>query len=170
MSQAAPARHLLPSTTVKAHEVVQAAQQVEATIEVGLNDDNKSDPGYESDTLSAASTSVTSTIFDYVYENGRRYHKFREGQYLFPNDDAEQERENLKHEMIVKLLSNKLHLAPIPTDGGKIIDLGTGTGAWCIAMGDLYPSATLLGTDLSPIQSYVRPTITHVGFTGQSLA
>ena len=34
-------------------------------------------------------TSLRSYITDYVYENGRRYHRFREGRYNFPNDDVE---------------------------------------------------------------------------------
>lgn len=35
--------------------------------------------------------SLTSSVFNYTYENGRRYHAFREGQYFMPNDDQEQE-------------------------------------------------------------------------------
>lgn len=52
--------------------------------------DNQSmtDAGYDSDSASTASTSVTSSIWDFSFENGRRYHKFREGRYNFPNDDV----------------------------------------------------------------------------------
>jgi hypothetical protein len=32
------------------------------------------------------------------------------------------------------------------------LDIGTGTGAWAIEMGDAYPDAIVEGTDLSPIQ------------------
>lgn len=35
--------------------------------------------------------SLTSSVFNYTYENGRRYHAFRDGQYFMPNDDQEQE-------------------------------------------------------------------------------
>ena len=151
----------LPTTAEQKQEAAQAAQQAESTIEIGTTDDSGNGSSYDdSDAYSSFSASVTSSVFDYVYENGRRYHRFREGRYLFPNDDAEQERENIKHEMAVMLLSNKLHLAPISREGGRIVDLGTGTGAWAIAMGDLYPSATILGTDLSPIQPlYVPPNV-----------
>ena len=62
----------------------------------------------------------------------RRYHKFREGRYAFPNDESEQEREDMKHAMIVNLCGGKLHFAPIGDDLQNIIDLGTGTGIWCM--------------------------------------
>lgn len=40
------------------------------------------------------------------------------------------------------------------------LDLGTGTGIWCMEMGDLYPSATVTGLDLSPIQPiWVPPNV-----------
>jgi SAM-dependent methyltransferase len=48
-------------------------------------------------------------------------------------------------------LNKKLHLAPLDSPH-NILDLGTGTGIWAIDMADLYPSAHVLGTDLSPIQ------------------
>ena len=54
--------------------------------------------------------------------------------------------------MIRISLGNKLHLAPIDDKPGKILDVGTGTGIWAIEMGDDYPSAEVIGTDLSPTQ------------------
>lgn len=53
------------------------------------SDDVATDAGYESDNHTAASTSLAESIRDYIYENGRRYHRFREGRYNFPNDDVE---------------------------------------------------------------------------------
>ena len=42
----------------------------------------------------------------------------------------------------------------------SILDIGTGTGIWAIEMGDLYPSAQIIGTDLSPIQpQWVPPNV-----------
>lgn len=61
-------------------ETEAAAHQAEHTIEAGDEDDD----GYASDSASAASTSLSSSVRDYAFENGRRYHKFREGQYQFP--------------------------------------------------------------------------------------
>ncbi|KAI2617106.1 S-adenosyl-L-methionine-dependent methyltransferase [Hypoxylon sp. NC1633] len=117
------------------------------------------DAGYESDTETDTSISMTSTIWDFSFENGRRYHKFREGRYNFPNDDVEQEREDMKHAM-VKMLCQRLHFAPIGDNPLEILDVGTGTGIWAIEMGDTYPSATVLGIDLSPIQpQWVPPNV-----------
>lgn len=48
-------------------------------------------------------------------------------------------------------LDRKLHLAPLQSPH-NILDLGTGTGIWAIDMADAYPTAHVLGTDLSPIQ------------------
>lgn len=92
----------------------------------------RSDAGYESDGESTGSTSMDSSIRDYMYENGRRYHRFREGVYNFPNDDVEQEREDMKHAMVKLLCGQKLHFAPIGSYPQEILDMGTGTGIWAI--------------------------------------
>lgn len=59
-------------------------------------------------------------------------------------------------------MGNRLFLAPIGEEPGKILDVGTGTGIWAIEMGDDYPSAEILGTDLSPTQPswYVASRLT----------
>ncbi|KAI6088454.1 S-adenosyl-L-methionine-dependent methyltransferase [Hypoxylon rubiginosum] len=137
---------------------VEAVEQVGARAIVA-DSEFMSDAGYESDGASSASTSVSSSIWDFSFENGRRYHKFREGRYNFPNDDVEQERETMKHGM-VKQLCQQLHFAPIGDDPHEILDVGTGTGIWAIEIGDKYPSANVLGIDLSPIQpQWVPPNV-----------
>jgi ubiquinone/menaquinone biosynthesis C-methylase UbiE len=52
------------------------------------------------------------------------------------------------------LMKGKLYLAPLSAlkPPRKILDIATGTGDWAIQMGDLFPEATVIGTDLSPIQ------------------
>ncbi|KAF8850351.1 S-adenosyl-L-methionine-dependent methyltransferase [Acephala macrosclerotiorum] len=132
------------------------AHQAETTIEAG---NDFEDPGYETEADSRASTSIPSSVRDYAFEHGRRYHKFREGRYQFPNDESEQEREDMKHAMVVNLCGGKLHYAPLDNPQ-KIIDIGTGTGIWAIDVGDEYPSAEVLGIDLSPIQpAWVPPNV-----------
>lgn len=114
--------HVAPiSDTEAADAFVQAENGVEVA---GLNE---LDDGYETSD-SAASTSLASSAREFIYENGRRYHSFRRGAYLFPNDDREQDREDLKHAMFLKLFNKQLHFAPIAIDGANVIDLGTGTG------------------------------------------
>lgn len=97
----------------------------------GFRDDT-SDGGYESEGFSSGSTSAESSVRDYMYENGRRYHRFREGAYNFPNDDVEQEREDMKHAMVKLLCGQKLFFSPIGDNPQQILDIGTGTGIWVI--------------------------------------
>lgn len=91
-----------------------------------------SDTGYETDSATNATTSLESSVRDFLYENGRRYHRFREGHYNFPNDEMEQEREDMKHAMVKLLCSQRLSFAPIGDYPQKILDIGTGTGVWAI--------------------------------------
>ncbi|KAJ0141199.1 hypothetical protein HZ326_15931 [Fusarium oxysporum f. sp. albedinis] len=97
-------------------------------------------------------TSLNSSVLNYKYENGRRYHAFREGAYLVPNDDEEQDRMDLGHHIYRLVLGGDLFLAPIGDKVKRVLDLGTGTGIWAMDFADEYPQAEVLGTDLSPIQ------------------
>ncbi|KAK5163527.1 hypothetical protein LTR04_002472 [Oleoguttula sp. CCFEE 6159] len=140
-----------------------AAAQAETHIEASEGQSTNGDDGYETDSASSCSTSVTSSVRDYAFENGRRYHKFRQGAYVLPNDDAEQDREDMKHAMVLAVCGNKLHYAPIGENPQNIIDLGTGTGIWAMEMGDTYPSAEITGVDLSPIQpQWVPPNVKFI--------
>ncbi|CAJ2504085.1 Uu.00g114790.m01.CDS01 [Anthostomella pinea] len=150
----------------QAEEDIDAAEQVEAGIIVA-DMDSVTDAGYESDTATTASTSIASSMWDYSYENGRRYHKFREGRYNFPNDDVEQQREDMKHAM-VKMLTQKLHFAPIGLNPHEVAFCSIHFAAEhhrqtltiVFAVGDAYPSANVLGIDLSPIQpDWVPPNV-----------
>lgn len=106
---------------------------------------------------STASTSLASSIFNYEYSNGRRYHAYRNGQYVLPNDEAEQDRLDLLHHIFLLMLDGKLYAAPIPTPPRKVLDLGTGTGIWAIDFADENEGSEVVGTDLSPIQPTFIP-------------
>lgn len=74
-----------------------------------------------------------------------------------PNDKSEQERLDLQHAIFVLLLKGQLARAPIG-DPQRVLDIGTGTGIWAIEFAQMYPSAEVIGTDLSPIQpDFVPP-------------
>lgn len=111
-----------------------AVQQAQDEIEIDFSD-AVTDPGYETDSLGSSSTSISSSVRNYMFENGRRYHRFREGAYNFPNDETEQEREDMKHAMVVNLCGGRLHFAPIGDNPQNILDMGTGTGIWAIESG-----------------------------------
>lgn len=142
---------------ITAAESAAALDQAEHGVEVAREEE---DDGYETTSESAASTSLASSAREFMYEHGRRYHSYRKGFYLFPNDDREQDREDLKHAMYLKLFNKTLHFAPIRIEGANVIDLGTGTGIWSIDFADLYESASVIGIDLSPIQTnWVPPNL-----------
>lgn len=80
-----------------------------------------------SEDVSVLTQSVRSSVYDYKFENGRRYHAFKEGIYFLPNDEPEQERMDIQARAMMLASGQLLHHAPIK-DPQRIIDLGTGTG------------------------------------------
>lgn len=113
---------------------------------------------YES--LASSTASLSSAVFGYEYENGRRYHAYKKGQYYLPNDESEQDRLDMTHHLFLLALKGELCATKFSEPPKRILDIGTGTGIWAIEMGDVYPSAEIIGTDLSPIQaSWVPPNV-----------
>ncbi|PGH06208.1 hypothetical protein AJ79_06596 [Helicocarpus griseus UAMH5409] len=106
-------------------------------------------------------------------ENGRLYHGFRRGIYMYPCDELERDRLDIFHKVIMvarqnELLSfqlskpsplmNNLGGGPPMIDRGpRILDLGCGTGMWAIEMATKYPHAYVLGIDLAAMQPLERP-------------
>lgn len=131
-------------------QAVQAPIQAEG--DIAIDDSNSA----YSDDLSTYTASLSSSVLNFPTENGRRYHAFREGTYVFPNDESELDRLDLHHETLTRACNGKLHLAPL-TNPGRILDIGTGTGIWCIEMGDAYPDAEVVGNDFSPVQPNMVP-------------
>ncbi|KAK8164115.1 S-adenosyl-L-methionine-dependent methyltransferase [Phyllosticta citrichinensis] len=107
----------------------------------------------ESRWKSAFSQSLSSSVTAYPVEHGRRYHAYKDGDYFMPNDEDEQDRLDLFHNMLGLVLNGDLFLSPIEKEQlerGRILDVGTGT----------YPDAEILGNDLSPVQpSWVPPNV-----------
>lgn len=85
-------------------------------------------------------------------ENGRTYHGYRKGTYLFPCDEPEQDRLDIFHKLFTEArVSDGLIYAPHPSNG-RFLDLGCGTGIWAIEVANKYPDAFIVGVDLAPIQ------------------
>ncbi|RFU28013.1 hypothetical protein B7463_g8319, partial [Scytalidium lignicola] len=123
------------------------------------DDDTYSD--YNDDYASSFYTSILSEATDYYWENGRRYHAHQGGRYLLPNDEVELDREDMKHHEWMLITDFRLHFSPIGDNPQRILDLGTGTGIWAMQAADRYPSAEVIGTDISPVQpTMVPPNLT----------
>ncbi|KAJ3541848.1 hypothetical protein NM208_g4407 [Fusarium decemcellulare] len=81
-----------------------------------------------------------------------------ESNYFLPNDDPLLESLDLTHHYLTILLDEELFLAPIKEENlQRVLDVGTGTGIACLLtdvseFADRYPSAEVIGTDLSPCQ------------------
>ncbi|ETN44930.1 uncharacterized protein HMPREF1541_09805 [Cyphellophora europaea CBS 101466] len=105
--------------------------------------------------IASDTTSLKSHILNYRFEHGRRYHAYKEGSYLYPNDDQALNQMDIEHHNQALLLG-KLHLSPL-NDPSEVLDLGTGTGIWATDMADTYPAAMVTGVDLSPTQSEIVP-------------
>lgn len=122
-------------------------------------DDHETDSTFGGgDSLASSTVSIRSEITKYHFEHGRRYHAYKAGSYLYPNDEQALNQMDIEHHT-QRLQLGALHLSPL-SNPQQILDVGTGTGIWAIDMGYEYPSAVVIGTDLSPTQpSWVPPNV-----------
>ncbi|SPO07374.1 related to methyltransferase [Cephalotrichum gorgonifer] len=98
-------------------------------------------------------TSISESVIKGVVGEGRRtYAVYGKEEYGFPMDDKELDRIDLCHVKYSALLDKKLFLSPIGEDPQRILDLGCGTGIWCIDVAEEYPSAQVVGVDIAPTQ------------------
>ena len=105
----------------------------------------------ESDNGAASSRSLASSAHDFRFENGRRYHGYKDGTHIFPNDDLNAKHEKYFHHLCLRLLEDRLYLAPLDRPK-NVLDLGTGTGLWAMDFADQHEdTAHVRGIDLSPV-------------------
>ncbi|KAM5347362.1 hypothetical protein ACJ41O_010367 [Fusarium nematophilum] len=99
-----------------------------------------------------STASLTDSIRDFRNIHGRTYGNSKTTEYWAPNDDRQNEGLDITHHYILLYFDNKLHQAPI---GDHPQELALAYGQY---FADQFPSAQVIGTDISPIQpSWVPP-------------
>jgi len=124
------------------------------------NDDD--DSAYGGELIARSTCSITSAEYLFEKRNGRTYHTFGgdRNAYVLPNDELEKDRLDMQFWAIHEAFRGHYFFAPIGPSPQAILDVGTGTGTWAIDVGEMFPSASVTGTDLSPIQpSWVPPNV-----------
>lgn len=122
-------------------------------VNIRQSDENDADSAIGESIGDSLTASLASSVLNYKYENGRRYHAYREGQYILPNDEQEQDRLDMLHHIYKLIIGGALYRAPFAGDhGGRVLDIGCGTGLYCIEIADEFPNSLVFGTDLSAIQ------------------
>ncbi|KAK3360510.1 S-adenosyl-L-methionine-dependent methyltransferase [Lasiosphaeria hispida] len=112
----------------------------------------------DTSSLRDSTASITSSIYEYRTINGRSYQSSKTTEYWAPTDEKHVGGFDIAHEFVILLMGGKLFAAPIGDNPKKILDVGTGTGIWAIDMADGFPSASVIGTDISAVQpSWVPP-------------
>ncbi|KAK3675896.1 hypothetical protein LTR78_004088 [Recurvomyces mirabilis] len=149
-----PANHQQnrPDDTDFVQHPVQHAQLAE---EQELEPEDDDDSAIGSDTQSLTTT-LSESIYNYRREHGRTYHAYKDGKYIFPNDEREADRLDLQHHLFRITFGNRLYFAPLK-DVKRAIDIGTGTGIWAVDFADAHPEAEVIGIDLSPGQPTLVP-------------
>ncbi|KAG8986800.1 hypothetical protein FRB90_003767, partial [Tulasnella sp. 427] len=96
--------------------------------------------------------------------DGRLYNTTSES-YLLPADNIEHRRLDTQHQAIITMLggltpvgSGVDELLATPAEHQpRILDIGTGSGAWAIDMAIKYPNAEVVGLDLAPVNPAAAP-------------
>ncbi|OHW92242.1 methyltransferase domain-containing protein [Colletotrichum incanum] len=144
---AQPTATFIPVDTT---EVDVAPLPVDAAIE-------DSDDSTETQSIFTSSTaSVSDSVREYREIHGRSF--TQKTDYWGPNDEQQNDALDFNHYWITDFLDGRLFLSPIGDNPQNVLDIGTGTGIWAIDFADTFPSANVIGVDISPIQpSWVPP-------------
>ena len=77
-----------------------------------------------------------------------------------PNDKLEHQRLDDFQLACREILGGNI-FTPISTTPERILDVGTGSGAWCVEVANQFPKANVYGLDLSPIHREDTPKNCH---------
>ncbi|KAM0228040.1 hypothetical protein ACHAPO_011068 [Fusarium lateritium] len=142
-------------------ELAHSALPVEShRVNTELTDDG--DSSFDEISAFSDTGSLQSSIFKYRVQNGRTYHAYKEGSYILPNDEWENDRLDQQHHLALLTLNDRLFNIPAKDDRPfkRVLDAGCGTGIWAMDFADEHPEAEVTGVDLSPIQpTFVPPNV-----------
>jgi tRNA G46 methylase TrmB len=79
-------------------------------------------------------------------QDTRRY--LEDSDYQLPKDEQEDVRLNFQHHVLFHAIGTH-YVAPISPPLPLILDVGAGTGIWCMEMARLFPDSVVVGIDLS---------------------
>ncbi|MGH2480644.1 MAG: class I SAM-dependent methyltransferase [Ktedonobacteraceae bacterium] len=86
---------------------------------------------------------------------GRRYLRASDATYALPKDLEDIPRLDFQH-FLLKQVMQRNYQAPLSEHTRSMLDLGCGTGRWCVEMAQAFPHAQVLGIDLEEIQPFVK--------------
>ncbi|KAF2756164.1 S-adenosyl-L-methionine-dependent methyltransferase [Pseudovirgaria hyperparasitica] len=90
--------------------------------------------------------SLRSEDLSVVNENGRAYPN---DTFFMPCDSQEQTRLSILHRVFLNALGGQLTTAPLPSTIERILDVGSGSGDWAVAIALEYPGAEVVAVDLA---------------------
>lgn len=109
--------------------------------------------------LFSSTASLRSSILRSIEENGRKYHGYKDGKYLLPDDEQELDRQIFQYDLCLLTFDHTLSFAPF-TKLNRVLDVGCGVGYWALDFAEMHPEAQVIGVDLSPVQpAYVPPNV-----------
>lgn len=92
---------------------------------------------------------MSGSDFEQIIENDRAY---ANESYLMPCDEQEQTRLAITHQCFTAILNGQLSFQSIPRNSRRILDIGTGTGDWAIAVAERFPNTEVVATDITCFQ------------------
>ncbi|CAG8148345.1 unnamed protein product [Penicillium salamii] len=115
-------------------------------------------PGWTAspDDWQSETTSIGSSLYRGLLDNGRRYQSLSNKEYCIPSDELQFETYEAGHLVDLILESdreNPLFRSPVGADREgalQVLDIGTGQGTWAIDVADMFPNSTVRGVDLFP--------------------
>ncbi|KAJ5642917.1 uncharacterized protein N7484_005424 [Penicillium longicatenatum] len=106
---------------------------------------------YSPEDWASETTSIGSSLYRGLMENGRRYQSLKSDEYCFPADERQFETYDAAHlAAIIGDSDEENMLFQAPLNPKNVLDIGTGKGSWAIDVADMFPNAAVRGVDLFP--------------------